>query len=149
MKKVTIITESDLRHMIRTALKESLEDAYDNAEENNANEDAEGNPIVNSEEDGRFKFKVCMWSGRGYGLDCFIVYADNAHDAIEGVVAWIDSSEDGRKYDYLFCDDEAERDVDELDDADFSETYCYVDATMGGASSPHYIFWENLKIERV
>ena len=157
MNKVTVITESDLRHMIRTALKESLEDAYDSAEKNNANEDAEGNPIVNSEEDGRFKFKVCMWSGRGYGLDCFIVYADHLETAIEYIVAWIDSSDEGQKYQYLFCDDAAERVAQELDaegvdpddDAGFSETYYYVDATKEGASSPHYIFWENLKIERV
>lgn len=157
MKKVTVITESDLRHMIRTALKESLEDAYNNAEVNNVNEDEDGNPIVNSEEDGRFKFKVCMWPGRGYTLDCFIVYADHLETAIEYVVAWIDSSEEGRKYDYLFCDDTAERVIEELDaegidyydDESFADTYCYVDATIEGARSPHYIYWENLKIERV
>ena len=157
MKKVTVITESDLRHMIRTALKESLEDAYDNAESNDANEDEDGNPIVNSEEDGRFKFKVCMWPGRGYALDCFIVNADHLETAIEYVVAWIDSSEEGKKYQYLFCDEYAEREAQELDadgidpddDESFSETYYYVDATMEGARSAHYIYWDNLKIERV
>lgn len=117
--------------------------------------DIEDWPMVNDENDGTDLYKVSIWSGVGYGLDCFRVWSDSDDfmEILEKVVAYLDREGDKS----LFIDDDVDKEIEKLESEGYSEDEiqdkiedwaCYVDATEYGASEPHFVFWENLGVEK-
>lgn len=90
-------------------------------------------------------YEVYLWTGSGYALDGFMVYANNELNALELVVAYCDNK---GLYAYLIP-------VEDVEDED-DDQFIYIDATMDGATKPYYIYNElrildrqhKLKIER-
>lgn len=87
----------------------------------------------------------------GYYLPAFGAFATSEQDALEKVVGYLDQNGDNG----FFCDEDAESEREELAQQGYDEdeidneldgTFLYVDATMDGASGPHYVFIENLSI---
>ena len=103
--------------------------------------------LANSEECGDNLYLVKLWWGSGYMLDCYNAYAFSEEEALDYVVAhiekthpeWLESSDE--------CANALKEEYDE-DSIEFQETFMYVDATTEGASEPHYIYSENLAIEK-
>ena len=109
--------------------------------------------------------KVCIWSGAGYVLDTFYMYATDAETALEIAVADAEKNDPGvlitdqEVYDetYGFFKDDFEKFIQENgyteeDYYDFATEYLdyvYVDATEHGASQPYFVRGENLRIEEV
>ena len=120
----------------------------------------EGAEIVNPEDkdyyDGKL-MQVGLWWGSGYTLDMYPVYADDPETALNLVVAYIEKNhpqdlENTDKWarnlrEELAKDNNLEDEWEAEELPDFYETFMYVDATMEGASEPHYIFSENLRID--
>ena len=82
----------------------------------------------------------------------FGAWATDAEQALEVVVAYIEKE----GWDFLFCDEDVEHEMEEMrtegkDDEEIEreidEWAYYVDATMEGASQPHYVYTENLQIK--
>ena len=99
-------------------------------------------------------WKAVLWSGSGYNLAPFLFYAPSrfSEQTLEVLVAALEA--DGN--DNFFVDDYYfnNPDIDTSEDADVDvydliDEYrdIYVDATMEGASEPHVLRGENLKIE--
>lgn len=118
----------------------------------------EDTTIVNGPESGSTKYRVGLWWGSGYLLDLYTVYAFSDEEALNNVVAWIDkndpkSLETTDRYAEELRNELASDngiDVYEAEELpEFYESYMYVDATMEGASQPHYIYSENLMIREV
>lgn len=86
------------------------------------------------------KYKVMLWNGAGYWLHTETVEANYEEEALEKAVAKIEKE----KKDYLFFDD-----VEDLEKMEEEGLVLYVDATMEGATSPHWIDITNLRIEEV
>ena len=68
------------------------------------------------------------------------------------MVAWLEKENGGGKF---FVDDAVEREREEMEsqgmsdeeiDANLDDWALYVDATMEGASEPHYVYLENLSV---
>lgn len=109
---------------------------------------------VNDSETGLGKpWMVRLWTGSGYYLPAFGAYANSEQDALEEVVAYLDKEGNTD----FFADDVADADINELiangyteeeanEAPEFNESYLYVDATMAGASRPHYVWLENLSV---
>lgn len=107
---------------------------------------------VNDEESGDKPYMVRIWTGKGYYLDAFAAYAFSEEHALDEVVVWLEKNEPDNSW---FADDEVAsmreelesegRDEEEIDE-EIDQNYYYVDATMEGASKPHYIRLENLSI---
>lgn len=93
---------------------------------------------VNKPSAGRYEWLVSLWTGAGYSLDIFGVYANDEEQALEKVVAYCERK--GHKG--FFIDDATEEDED-------MGYALYVDATMEGAKRPHYVRLENLDVERL
>lgn len=99
-------------------------------------------PVVGNAEEGKKLYKVGMWSGKGYGLDIVMVYADNEEDAIEKGVSYAETN-----FPEVIADDEVENlkgylrskgKDDETIEATIDNNYVYVE--------PHYIRTENLQV---
>lgn len=95
---------------------------------------------MNSESDGDKLYIVKLWWGSGYMTDNYNAYAFNEEEALNYVVAYIEKHDP----ETLAAVDEIARENE--NDEYFDETFMYVDATMEGASEPHYIWAENLAI---
>lgn len=96
---------------------------------------------------------VRLWPGSGYYLPSFGVYANHEQEALEIVVAYLEKTGN----DDFFVDDYVDSIYDQMEEdgadeetiwdiIDNDESIMYVDATMEGASKPHYIYAENLAI---
>lgn len=80
--------------------------------------------VVNTDFDGDKKFKVALWTGAGYNVAMFEVFAFNEEHALECVLA--------------YCEEKAlcglyttEEQIDEdLTDEERDELYLYIDPTM-------------------
>ena len=83
-------------------------------------------------------FEVDIWSGAGYNVDDFVVYANDAETALDKVVAYCE------KEGYVGFIYE----VDEVSEED-GDMFIYVDATMEGASRPYYVLSENFRIREM
>lgn len=94
---------------------------------------------VNEEEKQFYenKYIVGIWSGAGYELEQFEVYANCEEEALEIVVAYAEEN--------VKCILFGVADVTEEEES----RYVYVDGTMNGATQPYYILAENLRIEKV
>lgn len=146
MKQKIILTEGQLRNIVKATIKLIIKESYEDFQPINGN---------NEDDYYRNKYRVYLWNGKGYILTPFDVYANNEEEALEIVVAYIDK--EGDKYN-LFADEEEQSYVDEeyngnREEAEYDpmyqESFFYVDGTMEGAEQPHYIRCENLKIERL
>lgn len=98
---------------------------------------------VNNEDDGRYLYAVKIWWGSGYIMDCYCAYANNEESALEFVVAWL---EENNPKSLEAVDKDAESYSDDGDTID--DIFIYVDATMEGASEPHYLYSNNLTITK-
>jgi hypothetical protein len=109
--------------------------------------------ILNPEDKDYYEgklFRVCIWSGMGYSLYSYDVYANHEEEALNLAVKYAEREGDP----ILFSWDEVEQDAEENDEGDDAESYIdeyyvYVDATMEGAENPWFILRENLRIERL
>lgn len=116
--------------------------------------------VINSNEkdyyDGHY-YRVKVWTGTGYILNVYDVYANSAEEALEKVVAWAEKNDSAILSDVdelyseirngFYADEYNSGDYE--DESDFAENYLdyvYVDATMEGASKPYYVRGENLQI---
>ena len=146
MKRRIRLTESQLHHIIRESVKQFIKEEIDNF-----------SPINGDNEDGyyRSRYRVSLWNGIGYGLTPFDVFANNESEALDIVVTYLDN--EGDKYN-LFADDEEQEFIDHEykgnreeaeEDPIYQESFLYVDATREGARQPHYIWEQNLSIERL
>ena len=115
--------------------------------------------LVNDEESGSRLYEISLWWGSGYTLDMYRAYAFSEEEALNYVVAYVE-----KKYPEVLesLDEDAYKLLTELADEEglidpmyaeempqFSGTFKYVDATMEGASSPHYILYDNLSIKEL
>lgn len=80
---------------------------------------------------------VMLWSGAGYLMQPFDVYANSEQQAVEIVVAYCDNN---NLHGYLI-------DVEDVEDEE-DNNYTYIDATMEDATKPYYIY-SNVRIEEV
>ena len=145
MKRTIRLTKSELKKMISESVKRTLNEVSGWTLEK------EDVTWVNNEESGDKPYMVRLWPGSGYYLPAFGAYAFNEEHALECVVAYLEKEGD----DSFFCDEYIEetrrelaeegKDKEEIDE-EINNQFCYVDATMEGASEPHYVFWENLAI---
>lgn len=87
-------------------------------------------------------YVVRIWPGSGYLLPAYKVYANHEEEALEIVVAWLEKNEPNMLQD----DNYNEALQDGEDENELETVFLYVDATMEGASQPHYIYSENLRI---
>lgn len=150
------IKRSELKEMVKRILKETINEVSgwtleaDDIEWVNDTEDKDFNPHSSLDDK---PWIVRLWPGSGYYLPAFGVWAKNEEDALEKVVAYLD--QEGN--DDFFLDDYVEELRDQMTDdgedeeamwsaIDDDDTMMYVDATMEGASQPHYIYAENLDI---
>ena len=153
-KRIIRLTESDLHRMIVDCVKNIME-----SRKRNLNEvigwDLEKDDVnwVNDENDGNEAYLVGLWSGSGYLLVHYGVYSFRGEEeALEKVVAWIEENQPDMLADEDY--DNAVKDLVEYDGMTEEEareeldgTFLYIDATWYGASEPHYIYLENLKIK--
>lgn len=86
------------------------------------------------------KYDVKLWNGVGYWLHTESVEASHEEEALEKTVAKIEKEEK----DWLFFDD-----FEDLEKMEEEGLVLYVDATIEGASKPHWIDATNLRIEVV
>lgn len=100
--------------------------------------------VVNTDFDGDKKFKVALWTGVGYCLQEFEVYAFNEEHALECVLAFCEKT--GARG--LYTTDEQIN--EDLTDEERDEIYLYIDPTMADKKAfPAYVLLENLMIEKV
>ena len=130
MRRVRI-TEGQLHRIIKHAVNEALDD--DN--------------ITNVDDSGdNANYKVSLWPGNGYSMSEFTVKAEEETEALEKVIAWLDNEDD----DSLFADSDVDRmDEEEKEEMEDNGQIMYVDGTEFGANNIHYIWSENLRIERI
>jgi len=116
------------------------------------------NPEENLSDDNMPLFQVGLWWGSGYILDTYRVYGTSEEDALDNVVAWLDhnnpsllehSDFDAETLKQEIMQDKGIDGYEVEEDPIFAETFIYIDATMSGAKAPHYIYGENLKIQRL
>lgn len=93
-------------------------------------------------------FRVCLWSGAGYSLYTYDVYANHEEEALNLAVKYAERDEDPTIFSYEEVEQEAEESGDDVETY-IDEVYTYVDATMEGANEPWFVLRENLRIERV
>ena len=92
-------------------------------------------PIIINPEDVKYydrQYEVGLWGGAGYQLEIFRVYASDAYNALDKVVAYCEK----KGFTGLLFE------VDEVPE-DAEEEYIYVDATMEGASRPYFVLPDN------
>lgn len=110
---------------------------------------------VNEPNEGDACYKIKLWCGSGYHLDAFKVYAEpnDYETALEILVAYFDRE----NINTYFVDDWVEEEMEDLREKGVSEDDLYeelsksgdfyIDATMEGASKPHWLRGENLQIQ--
>lgn len=110
---------------------------------------------VNEPNEGHVCYKIKLWSGSGYHLDAFKVYAEpnDYETALEILVAYFDRE----NINTYFVDDWVEEEMEDLREKGVSEDDLYeelsksgdyyIDATMEGASKPHWLRGENLQMQ--
>ena len=110
---------------------------------------------VNEPNEGDVCYKIKLWSGSGYHLDAFKVYAEpnDYETALEILVAYFDRE----NINTYFVDDWVEEEMEDLREKGVSEDDLYeelsksgdyyIDATMEGASKPHWLRGENLQMQ--
>ena len=99
--------------------------------------------VVNNNECGDKKFKVYLWTGAGYNVAMFEVFAFNEEHALECVLAYCEE----KALCGLYCTDE---DLNDLSDDERDELYYYIYPTMEDKKAfPAYVLLENLMIEKV
>ena len=101
---------------------------------------------INTEDCGTHLFRVSLWSGAGYSLDTFNVYAFHEEEALEYVLAHCE------KYDFCGLFETADYIENELclTDEERDEMYTYIDPTMTDSHAyPAYLRLENLMIENL
>ncbi len=145
MKRTIRLTKSELKNMISESVKRKLNEVMGWTLEK------EDVTWVNNEESGDKPYMVRLWPGSGYYLPAFGAYAFDEGHALECVVAYLE--EEGNND--FFCDDYVEetkqelaeegKDEEEIEE-EINDQFYYVDATMEGASQPHYVYMENLDI---
>lgn len=98
--------------------------------------------VVNNSECGDKKFKVCLWTGAGYNVAMFEVFAFNEEHALECVLAYCE----GKALCWVYTTEVNE----DLTDEERDELYYYIDPTMtDNKAFPAYVLLENLMIEKV
>lgn len=106
---------------------------------------------VNDEEGGRHCYLLKIWSGKGYLLTPFIIFADDEETALERAIAYCEKN----NFDDLLQDDDVDNYKKELEEEGLSQeeiedkidqTYLYVDPTMEGGKEVHFIYLENLRM---
>lgn len=151
MKQTIKLNENEFRKLVSKAVK-VINENIRNRNRKLVSESMNNITYVNDEETSDKLYIVSIWSGSGYHSSQFGAYAFSDEDALEKVIAYLDINGD----DYLFQDSTVEEYISELEsegysdeeiDEEIGETFIYVDATMEGASSPHYIYSENLMID--
>lgn len=136
MKRKIRLTENDLHRVIKESVKKVLSEVRGwTLEESDIT-------IVNDESDGK-PYMIRLWTGQGYFLPAFKSYGFNEEDALEHVVVYLDNK--GEKE--FFADKEYMRAKQDGETEEMLDSiFLYVDATMHGASAPHYVWLENLSI---
>lgn len=86
------------------------------------------------------EYNVMLWSGAGYTLHVETVEAYHEEHALEVAVARIEK----KGLEGLFFDE-----CEELEQMEEQGLVLYVDATTEGASAPHWIDAQNLRIEEI
>lgn len=86
------------------------------------------------------KYEVGLWCGSGYQLTTFEVDADCEESALEKAIVQAENE----SLFGLFFDE-----YDDLEKLEELGEVLYVDATMEGASQPHYVDATNLRIIEV
>lgn len=140
------LTETKLRSFINKAVRTALNEVRGwSLEEDDVT-------WVNDGDEGDKAWMVRLWPGAGYYLPAFAAYAGDEESALCYVVAWLEKECGGGKF---FVDDAVEREREEMEqqgmsedeiDASIEDWAFYVDATIEGASEPHYVYLENLSI---
>ena len=135
------ITESGIKTLVMESVTRLLSEGWS---------DDNGPIATNSPEDGDSEYRIDLWPGSGYSLDSFRVYGFDAQDAVNKLVAWLDNQDNWTYFD----DDEVyggiarvQEQGGDVDDYIDSLSCLYVDATMEGASRPHYLRMDNAHIE--
>lgn len=142
MEKRYRITESGMKTLVMESVARMLSEGWSD----------DGAVQTNSPEDGDGEYRVDLWPGSGYSLDSFRVYGFDAQDAVNKLVAWLDGQDnwsyfdDDEVYDGIARVQEKGGDVDAYIDG---LSCLYVDATMEGASKPHYLRMDNAHIEEI
>ena len=156
-KQTIRLNESQLRQIIKESIKNILNEMHstDGMGWMGLQFDEEDWTPVNTPQEGDTCYKVKLWPGMGYTLDPFKVYAqkDDYEGALEYLVAYLDK----KGNDKYFVDDWVNDEIAELKQQGYSEEEIdeevekwgnfYVDATMQGASKPHWLRGENLAIQ--
>lgn len=153
-RKTIRLTEADVQNMIKESVMNILRSRGQRLNEvmgwDLEKEDVEW---VNDENDGTKPWLVGLWPGSGYLLTHYGVWAfRDEMEAVEKVVAYLD--QEGQDAFFISPEDierqrqENIQDGFSEDDAEamIDEKYLYVDGTEFGASEPHYIYLENLKV---
>lgn len=144
MKKVSL-TENKLRKIVKESIRNILQEVWGwQLEEDDVD-------WANKQSEGTKPFMVRIWPGSGYFLPAFGAWANSESDALEIVVAYLEKSEQNGfledKYVEVYKE---ELRADGLDDEEIDEEvgkdFFYVDATLHGASEPHYVRLENLSV---
>ena len=151
------ITKSQLRKIIKESINKALNEItstpgmgwmglqFEEDDWTPANEPSKGDVC----------YKIKLWSGTGYHLGGFKVYApkDNYELALEVLVAYLDQEGNNRYFVDEWIEEEKERLSKEgLSDDEIWEKIekcgdIYIDATMEGASQPHWLRGENLQMQ--
>ena len=100
--------------------------------------------IVNSNDDNYYDkcYIVRICPGSGYYLPAYKVYANSEEEALYICVAWLEKNDPNMLVDDWYNERLKDGEDEEILDSEF----IYIDATMEGADSPHYILADNLKI---
>lgn len=141
-----LVKESQLNRIVRKSLNKVLRESYEESFE-----------PINDNSDNYYnnRYRISLWPGSGYGLVPFDVFANHEQEALDIVTAYIEQNE---RYHQLFADDAEQAYIDAefngdreaaAEDAEYNESFYYVDATMEGANEPHYLWAENLKIRQL
>lgn len=114
--------------------------------------------LVNSEDDGSHLFHIRLWWGSGYQTDNYQAYGFSEENALCNVIVWIEhncpqllehSDSDAEAFKQELMQDKGIDEYEVDGDPEFGETFMYMDATMEGANQPHYIYSQNLGIQKV
>lgn len=107
--------------------------------------------FVNNKSDGKDLYAVKIWWGSGYLMDCYAAYADNHIDAINYTVLYIEQNNpkllekpDKLAHKMLKAIEKGDKEADD----EFDEMFLMVDALDLGANDYHYIYTENLFVDK-
>lgn len=156
MKKRIRLTESDLHRIVKESVNKILSEEFRKRKLNEViGWDLEEDDVnwVNDENDGNEAYLVGLWPGSGYLLVHYGVYSFRGEEeALEKVVAWVEENQPD-----MLADEDYHNAVKEMVEDDgmteeeareeLEHAFLYIDGTRYGASEPHYIYLENLKIK--